>query len=165
MAAICVNVAAAAVTGPKASALQGGAGATAAAATTTTTTTTTRTRPSRNGVHASHISCSSSSSTFAAPGFCNIARRRTPAIRHSSSVRTLSTFPCSVNKHCNHDDRPCCFCAFLQEMLLYVHDCKQNPKSKNKRGDSVLSHKCITVKGQNRKKQKRETKTETEIPA
>jgi hypothetical protein len=144
MAAICVNVAAAAVTGPKASALQGGAGATAAAAATTTTTTTTRTRPSRNGVHASHISCSSSSSTFAAPGFCNIARRRTPAIRHSSSVRTLSTFPCSVNKHCNHDDRPCCFCAFLQEMLLYVHDCKQIPKTKNKRGDSVLSHKCIT---------------------
>ncbi|KAH9568902.1 hypothetical protein CY35_03G103200 [Sphagnum magellanicum] len=89
MAAICVNVAAAAVTGPKASALQGGAGATAAAAATTTTTTTTRTRPSRNGVHASHISCSSSSSTFAAPGFCNIARRRTPAIRHSSSRKIL----------------------------------------------------------------------------
>jgi hypothetical protein len=93
MAAICVNFAAAAVTGPKASALQGGAGATAAAATTTTTTTsssTTRTRPSRNGVHASHISCSSSSSsTFAAPGFCNIARRRTPAIRHSSSRKIL----------------------------------------------------------------------------
>jgi hypothetical protein len=89
MAAICVNVAAAAVTGPKASALQGGAGATAAAATTMTTTTT-RTKPSRNGVHASHFSCSSSSSsTFAAPGFCNIARRRTPAIRHSSSRKIL----------------------------------------------------------------------------
>jgi hypothetical protein len=87
MAAICVNIAAAAVTGPKASALQGGATATAAAATTTTTTT--RTRPSRNGVHASHFSCSSSSSTFAAPGFCNIARRKTPAIRHSSSRKIL----------------------------------------------------------------------------
>jgi hypothetical protein len=47
------------------------------------------------------------------------------------------------------------FCAFLQEMLLFVHDCKQNPKAKNKRGDSVLSHKCIT-------KHKRKGKDKTE---
>jgi hypothetical protein len=40
-------------------------------------------------------------------------------------------------------------------MLLYVHDCKQNPKAKNKRGDSVLSHKCIT-------KHKRKGKDKTE---
>jgi hypothetical protein len=158
MAAICVNVAAAAVTGPKASALQGGAGATAAAATTTTTTTTTRTKPSRNGVHASHFSCSSSSSssTFAAPGFCNIARRRTPAIRHSSSVRTHSQpSPVLLISIVIAMTDLVVFCAFLQEMLLFVHDCKQNPKAKNKRGDSVLSHKCIT-------KHKRTGKDKTE---
>ncbi len=159
MAAICVNVAAAAVTGPKASALQGGAGATAAAATTTTTTTSTRTRPSRNGVHASHFSCSSSSSTFAAPGFCNIARRRTPAIRHSSSVRTLSTFPCSVNKHCNHDDRPCCFCAFLQERCFCTFMTANKIRKQRIRAEIVGSYTSASqnTRGKERTKQK-ETK-------